>query len=557
MMQRGCLALNWAVVCAATAAALAQERLHVMASASPGGDGASWETAFHDLQDALDAAAGDGGQIWVAAGTYRPDRATLDRSATFALRVGVGVYGGFAGAETELEQRDPAANVTILSGDLLGNDGPNFANTADNSFHVASAIGTDSRAILDGFTIQAGNAPNLGGPDALGGGMTVLGGSARVVNCRFVANRASFGGALYAQGASPVLIRCSFEGNAALVSAGALFAYSACQPVFIGCGFTANTANMQGGAIAASVDCFLTLANCGFYGNRALAYGGGAVLNNNSASVLLNCVFSGNASEGPVHGGGALRNEHGSAELVQCTLYGNTARAGGGIFNFNNSSASLANCVLWANQDADGTGEAAQLAGDGGTLLLSHCCVQGWTGALGGAANFGFDPVFLDPDGADNLLGTPDDDLRLDGCASPCTNTGDNAAQPADWLDLDDDGDLTESLPIDLAGQPRTYDGQVDRGAYETVGQSCPRGDLNCDGHVDFGDINPLVLALSSPQAYAATYPHCHLLRGDCNYDGTLDFADINAFVALLSGGSARTAQRQPPMPVFVTGSHR
>jgi hypothetical protein len=62
-------------------------------------------------------------------------------------------------------------------------------------------------------------------------------------------------------------------------------------------------------------------------------------------------------------------------------------------------------------------------------------------------------------------------------------------------------------------------------------------GDLNCDGAADFGDINPFVLALSNPAAYAAAYPDCHILRGDCNEDGVVDFQDINPFVAVLAGG--------------------
>lgn len=62
------------------------------------------------------------------------------------------------------------------------------------------------------------------------------------------------------------------------------------------------------------------------------------------------------------------------------------------------------------------------------------------------------------------------------------------------------------------------------------------RGDMNCDGAVGFGDINPFVLAISSPGSYAVQYPNCTLLNGDTNGDGAFDFADINSFVALLSG---------------------
>jgi ligand-binding sensor domain-containing protein len=61
-------------------------------------------------------------------------------------------------------------------------------------------------------------------------------------------------------------------------------------------------------------------------------------------------------------------------------------------------------------------------------------------------------------------------------------------------------------------------------------------GDLNCDGVVNFDDINPFVLALSDPAGYAAVYPNCNILNGDCNGDGGVNFDDITAFVALLSG---------------------
>ena len=63
-------------------------------------------------------------------------------------------------------------------------------------------------------------------------------------------------------------------------------------------------------------------------------------------------------------------------------------------------------------------------------------------------------------------------------------------------------------------------------------------GDLNCDGHVNFGDINPFVQLLSDPQGWQQQYPNCPLLNGDCNGDGLVDFGDINPFVALLSIGA-------------------
>ena len=63
------------------------------------------------------------------------------------------------------------------------------------------------------------------------------------------------------------------------------------------------------------------------------------------------------------------------------------------------------------------------------------------------------------------------------------------------------------------------------------------RDDMNCDGTIDFDDINPFVLALSNFNGYIGAYPECNVFNADCNGDGVVNFGDINAFVALLSGG--------------------
>ena len=98
---------------------------------SPSGsntDGCTWATAFTALQSAL-AIANSGDQIWVAAGTYYPDEGTGQtnnaRASTFQMKSGVAVYGGFAGGETLLSQRnsDPATNNTILSGISMAHPG--------------------------------------------------------------------------------------------------------------------------------------------------------------------------------------------------------------------------------------------------------------------------------------------------------------------------------------------------------------------------------------------------------------------------------------------------
>jgi hypothetical protein len=77
----------------------------------------------------------------------------------------------------------------------------------------------------------------------------------------------------------------------------------------------------------------------------------------------------------------------------------------------------------------------------------------------------------------------------------------------------------------------------VGAGAVTTVHvQLRQAGDLNCDGAVDFKDINPFVAALTGQASYYAAFPECNWYNADCNGDGQVDFKDINPFVGLLSG---------------------
>jgi hypothetical protein len=65
----------------------------------------------------------------------------------------------------------------------------------------------------------------------------------------------------------------------------------------------------------------------------------------------------------------------------------------------------------------------------------------------------------------------------------------------------------------------------------------CPRGDANCDGVIDFFDIDPFLLALFDAAGYAAAYPNCNRGTADINGDATVDFFDIDSFLACLFTG--------------------
>ena len=119
--------------------------LYVDDDADPGGDGLSWDTAYKYLQDALDSAV-DGTEIRVGQGTYLPDRdegnpdGTGDREATFLLMNDVAIMGGYAGlGEKDPDERNIALFETTLSGDLNGDDAPDFVDTGENAYLLRKA----------------------------------------------------------------------------------------------------------------------------------------------------------------------------------------------------------------------------------------------------------------------------------------------------------------------------------------------------------------------------------------------------------------------------------
>jgi hypothetical protein len=150
-----------------------------------------------------------GDEIWAAAGTYKPTTGT-DREATFQLQSGVALYGSFAGTETARSQRNPTSNVTLLSGDLNGED-VGFTNNAENVYHVVT--GADG-AILDGFTITGGNANRSGEIiTGFGGGIYNISGSPALANLTISGNIATEGGGMFNNSGNPTLTNVTFSGN--------------------------------------------------------------------------------------------------------------------------------------------------------------------------------------------------------------------------------------------------------------------------------------------------------------------------------------------------------
>ena len=201
------LSFTWLFSLATYAAPLATVILRVDASSTAvTPDGSTWPLAFDNLQEALyfgeELVPTDTVEIWVAQGVYYPD-VTFDNDPVelFHMKNNIAVYGGFAATETVRTERDWVNNLTVLSGDIDGNDTTDangvVTSTANingtNAYHVTAGSLTDSTALIDGFTITAGNAN--GGHvfpcrAACGGGMYIGTGSLVMSNLTFVGNAA-------------------------------------------------------------------------------------------------------------------------------------------------------------------------------------------------------------------------------------------------------------------------------------------------------------------------------------------------------------------------------
>jgi hypothetical protein len=464
------------------------------------GSGTSWADAYGDLQDGLDD-ADPCDVIWVADGTYYPTSdyglAIGDRGKHFRMKNGVKIYGGFpdTGAP-DMADRDPNMYKTILSGDLLGNDDPdtpiediiNDPCRTDNCYHVfyhPEGLALDPNAILDGFTITAGNAHGPGDHDYGGGmfnhhssspiltGCTFTGNSAyegggmynynksnpTVTNCTFNGNLANTnGGGMFNIFSSPTVTNCKFTGNSA-ARGGGVYNYQFSSPIVVNCTFTSNSAWRGGGMCNYQVSSPIVV-NCTFSGNYSTHDGGGGMCNYQvSSPIVTNCTFGGNSAK---YGGGMFNL--GSNPVVRnCTFSGNSADIyGGGVYN-KSSSPTLTNCILWGNIAPDGNEIYNNSSFSPTTPVISNCDIAGcgasgagWDDDLGsdGGGNIDADPLFVDPNGIDGIIGTEDDDLRLLE-DSPCIDAGDNSAVDPNGTDLD--------------GNPRIMNDVVDMGAYEFI----------------------------------------------------------------------------------------
>ena len=386
--------------------------VYVNGAVATSGNGSSWANAYKYLRDALEHSSG-GDPIYVAKGTYYPDDGSTgnfgDRELSFELD-GQKIYGGFAGNETALNQRNPRLNPTVLSGAIWDGDGEDVY----WSLHV---VFLNQNSALDGVTVENGHAngsdswnyPGINSYDEGGGCYVKAGKVLTLSGCTFRDNRAlSYGGAIMVEDNTGKVVAtdCLFDSNEVPVElrittsvpeGGAIKGNVQAD----NCRFIANkvvavnylggkTSTGAGGAISGNV----TAVGCKFSGNSvfAIAYGedavdteasGGAISGNVVAS---RCEFSANEStalvDTGISSGGAISG--GSVVAVNCSFSKNesgtgtideddgTGEGGGGAIYISDGKSSLANCVFVKNTSGVRGGAIHQETRKS-SLTISNC----------------------------------------------------------------------------------------------------------------------------------------------------------------------------------------
>ena len=414
-----------------------------MINATGTATGLTWENAFTNLQEALSIVI-PGDEIWVAAGQYKPTSGT-SRTISFALRNGVNLFGGFAGDEMTISERDIASNPTVLNGDI-GEPG----SSSDNSYTVVRAVNINTSIVLDGFRIMNGYSNDTGGGLRITSG---LGGNLLIRNCFVLNNRAfNYGGGLYMASANIRLENCEFYGNTGETG-----------------GAICNGNNNGGSSSLVAVDCL-------FRNNEA--YQGACYYTTVSSDLLVfdRCVVTNNLSDNTIiEIDGTL-----DGRLLNCLIAGNTVESSSGkvaLLNttYENDSVLMINCTVTQNFKSSSSIQSEMIKIYGSHHAIRNCIIHGNTamngrqvstnavvsnslvqgGHIGGTNIIDMDPEFSSPfQGIPVNFDASSYDYTLQ-TTSPAVNVGSNAVVVAPY-------------DLDLALLPRIQGGIVDLGCYET-----------------------------------------------------------------------------------------
>jgi hypothetical protein len=439
------------------------------------GDGSSWIQAQQTIQEAVDLAQ-ESDQIWVKAGMYY-------LTSTITITKRVAIYGGFAGTETQLNQR-PAIDWVSCKTEINGQSTVRcLTTTADTNL--------DRLYITHGYFNGSGGGINANNvqltitdsqiyqnrADIFGAGIYITGGTLTILRSIISGNRAFIGyaGGIRASGCAVNITDSTISGNSAYFDGGGLLASNCSEVNLTGTTFSGNVAEESRGGGAYIQNGPAVIDRCIFIGNGAGTCGaGGGIAIGNGTTLIKSSVFVRNRIAGsdiygkdPSYGGGAI---WGSATISNCTIAYNSSNyyscmtsegpkggEGGGI----KGGGTVINSFLWGNTAIS---SGPQIYGSA-TVSYSNIDQDGFAGTNG---NIRIEPGFVDVAANDfHLLPT-----------SLCIDAGNNSVA---------------NLPsFDFEGNPRIIDGNgdgnaiVDMGAYEFLNI-----DTDYDGILDYVDNCP------------------------------------------------------------------
>lgn len=418
------------------------------------GTGTSWANASGDIQNMINTSvAGD--QIWVAAGTYKPNRKVHEINVitpenpfnAFLLKAGVKLYGGFAGTESSLADRDWSSNLSILSG-YLGTSN----NIINKSYHVivsaGNAVAGSDTTTLDGFTVRDGRAHQNS--------------FSSVVNGLYIDHNAGAG--IYTVGSgpssAPIIANCTISNDSALIAGGGIYNWAS-YPVIKNCIIKDNVAYSGKGGGICNDDATSFIYNCTIVNNTG--GNGGGIYNADSSSVIKNCVIAGNTA---VEGGGMYNCCSAYPTITNCKLVNNTATIGGGIYNLNTSVPVITNCTIAGNTVSGHSGGIYNMSNGSNQTTVRNCIIWGNSSSItnagnsisvtysvvengfSGTGNSSSDPLFVNATTGDYTL----------QALSPAIDQGSNAAYNMV-------GNI--NMDKDLGDRPRLTGTTIDMGAYE------------------------------------------------------------------------------------------
>jgi hypothetical protein len=316
--------------------------------------GTSWANAYTSLATAL-ANAPTGAQVWIRAGTYKPTT-TTDRTISFTIDRRLSLYGGFAGTETAVSQRDLSVRRTVLSGDIGASDTHRvvWVNAAD--------------VVIDG--VEVVGASGATGTSTSGAGIYVAAVTGLVLRDVVIRDNTNAG---------------TDSHGAGLVVNGAT-------------GITANRV-----VIAA---------------NTAFGNGAGVYLAPGSAITMTNCLVTGSTITG-TGDGPAIRVNNASLSLINCTIFNNDDDSEAVIVTGTvpqPATLNILNCLFDQNSggslDISGTITTQQATY---TRFESAIVLPGFSSNYTAAIVY---VASGNPDGADDRWATEDDGLRLNAAGS-------------------------------------------------------------------------------------------------------------------------------------------